>query len=79
MSSVEPGAGRKTKEDKIDHKAGIIFKIKIGDKVRKGDIIAELFSDSKTGISYAKERIDNSIIIRPQKSTRIKLIKKVVL
>lgn len=79
MSSVELGAGRKTKEDKIDHKAGIIFKIKIGDKVRKGDIIAELFSDSKTGISYAKERIDNSIIIRPQKSSRIKLIKKVIL
>ncbi|MEJ2493075.1 MAG: thymidine phosphorylase [Ignavibacteriaceae bacterium] len=36
MASLELGAGRKKLEDKIDPKAGIIFKIKIGDKVKKG-------------------------------------------
>lgn len=78
MASVELGAGRKTKEDKVDFKAGIIFKIKIGDKVKKGDQIAELFSDSKEGISAAKERIVNSISIGPNKPSGIKLIKKII-
>ncbi len=78
MSSVELGAGRRTKEDKIDPKAGIIFKIKIGDKVKKGDIIAELFSDLKEGIDSAKDRIMNAVIIDRSKPPALKLIKKII-
>ena len=47
-SSVVLGAGRKTKEDKIDHAAGIILRKKTGDKVQKGEVIAELFSNNES-------------------------------
>lgn len=76
MSAVELGAGRMTKEDKIDYKAGIIFNLKTGDKVGKGDTIAELFGDSDQGIKSAKERINNAITIGDNKPSKLKLIKK---
>ncbi len=79
MASLELGAGRKTKEDKIDPKAGIIFKVKIGTKVKKGDIISELYSDSKEGIKLAKERISNAVTISKSKPSGIKLIKKIII
>lgn len=79
MASLELGAGRKTKEDKIDHKAGIIFNFKIGDKVKEGDIIAKLFSDSKEGIKLAQKRISDAAIIGANKPIKIKLIKKTIL
>ncbi len=78
MASVELGAGRQTREDKIDPKAGIIFISKTGDKLSRGDTIAQLFSDSKEGIKQAKERLLSSIIIEKNKPPKIKLIKRLI-
>ena len=78
MSAIELGAGRKTKEDKIDHKAGIILNIKVGDKVQKGDLIAELFSDSGKGADLAGDRILKAISISKDKPAGLKLIKKMI-
>jgi len=39
------GAGRKTKDDAIDHSIGIYLKKKIGDKVEAGDPLAVFYSD----------------------------------
>ena len=55
MASLVLGAGRKTKEDKIDFKAGIILKKKIGDYIKMDDIICEVFSESRTKMKTAKE------------------------
>ena len=41
------GAGRSTMADKIDMTAGLILKKKTGDAVKKGDVIAELFTTDK--------------------------------
>ncbi|MBQ3894737.1 MAG: pyrimidine-nucleoside phosphorylase, partial [Clostridia bacterium] len=38
------GAGRISKEDPIDHAAGIVLAKKTGDSVKKGDVIATLFT-----------------------------------
>ena len=78
MAALELGAGRKTLEDKIDPKAGIIFKVKIGDKNKKGAVIAELHSQSMNKINMAKEMILNSIIYSKQKTTKPKLIKRII-
>ena len=78
MAALELGAGRKTMEDNIDPKAGIIFKFKIGDKVKKGDVIAELHSQSMDKIKTAKELILSVIKYSKQKTTKPKLIKKIV-
>ncbi len=78
MAALELGAGRLTKEDVIDPKAGIIFKLKIGDFVRKGTEIAELHSSSQVKIEKAKEKIYNSIMLKPNPVKRQKLIKKII-
>lgn len=46
-ASVILGAGRKKKEDKIDHAAGIVLFKKTGSRVQKGDALAELFSNDE--------------------------------
>ena len=78
MAAIDLGAGRKTKDDKIDPKAGIIFNCKIGDTINKGVVLAELYSDSKSGIDYAKKRIINSIKISKSKPQKLKLIKTII-
>ena len=47
--SIELGAGRKTKEDKVDHSVGIVLNKLVGEKVKAGDVLATL---------YVKEKID---------------------
>jgi len=79
MASLELGAGRKTLKDKIDPKAGIIIKKKIGDRVKKSEIIAELHSDSELKIKIAGKMILNSISYSNKKVTVPRLIKKIII
>lgn len=39
------GAGRKSKEDKIDYNAGVVIKKEIGDEVKEGDVLANLYTN----------------------------------
>lgn len=41
--SLDLGGGRKTKEDKIDPRVGIVLKKKIGDDVKVGDVLCTLY------------------------------------
>ena len=45
MAAKILGAGRKTKDDAIDHSIGIYLKKKVGDKVAVGDPLAVFYSD----------------------------------
>jgi pyrimidine-nucleoside phosphorylase len=78
MASLELGAGRLTKEDIIDPKAGIIFNVKIGEKLSKGDLIATTYSDSKAKLLKAQERILNSIILKETKTKKENIIKEII-
>jgi len=78
IASLELGAGRRTKEDIIDPKAGIIFYPKIGDRIKKGSVIAELYSDDKTKIETARKLVENSVTFSTKKTSKIKLIKKIL-
>jgi pyrimidine-nucleoside phosphorylase len=78
MAAIDLGAGRKTKDDKIDSKAGIIFNYKIGDTINKGVVLAELFSDSKSGMDNAKKRVSNAIKLSKSKPKKMKLVKEVI-
>lgn len=49
------GAGRQTKDDKIDYSAGIYLSAKTGDKVTKGDILATLFTSKKEAVLNAEK------------------------
>jgi thymidine phosphorylase len=78
MAAIDLGAGRITKDDKIDPKAGIIFNYKIGGIINKGAVLAELYSDSKSGMDVAKRRIIGAIKISKSKPHKPKLIKTII-
>src|SRR3989337_3151116 len=78
MAAVESGAGRRTKEDKIDPKAGIIFYSQIGSKINRGDVIAEVFTDNKTKLEIARDKILNSLTFSHTKTKKLKIIKKII-
>lgn len=39
------GTGRKTKDDKIDYNAGIVIRKEIGEEIKEGDILANLYTN----------------------------------
>ncbi|WP_337871698.1 thymidine phosphorylase [Ignavibacterium sp.] len=78
MAAIDLGAGRLKKEDKIDPKAGIIFNFKVGDKIRKADVIAEVFSDSKEKIKLAENRILKAVRLSNKQIKSPNLIKEII-
>ena len=78
MAALELGAGRRTKDDKIDPKAGIIFYPKIGNQINKGDVIAEVFTDNKAKLAVARNKILNSLTFSNTKTKKLKIIKKII-
>jgi thymidine phosphorylase len=79
LAAVELGAGRKTKEDKIDPKAGIIFYPKISNQITKGSVLAEVFSDDKRKLEIASKKIVDSLKFSKSKIKKLKLIKKIII
>ncbi len=56
VASLLLGAGRNTIEDVIDPSAGIILRKKTGDFVKKGDVIATLFTSTKSEMFAQSEK-----------------------
>lgn len=78
MAALELGAGRMKKEDKIEPKAGIIFRPKIGDYVKKGELVAELFCESERKMNHVKETFLDNIVFAREKTGKPRLIKKII-
>lgn len=57
ISSAILGAGRQSKTDSIDYGAGIILKKKVGDRIEKGEIIAELYTNNESSFSAAEKML----------------------
>lgn len=57
-ASMICGAGRANKGDTIDYTAGILLKIKKGDRVKAGDTIAEVFSNKAAVLDDAVQIIE---------------------
>ncbi|MBR1377399.1 MAG: pyrimidine-nucleoside phosphorylase [Bacilli bacterium] len=67
------GAGRNTMDDKIDYGAGIIMHKKLNDRVKKGEVIATLYS-SKKDLTDAFDKYGSSIVIGKTKIKKPKLV-----
>ncbi len=59
-TTVDMGAGRKKKEDMIDHAVGVIIHNKVGDKVNKGEALFTLHANTLDSLNKAQERILNA-------------------
>jgi len=72
FSAVELGAGREKIGDEIDPAVGFLIKKKVGDYVKKGDVIAKVLANDKNKAEVAKEKILSAYEISRTKSKRLK-------
>ncbi|OPZ92828.1 MAG: Pyrimidine-nucleoside phosphorylase [Firmicutes bacterium ADurb.Bin419] len=63
IASMILGAGRETKESVIDYSAGIKLNKKTGMAVRKGELIATLYSDDNEKLNAALKTLKKSLVI----------------
>ena len=57
VAALHLGAGRAAKDDVIDHRAGVVCRAKRGDKVEKGESVAEVHAADEGGAAAAVEEV----------------------
>jgi len=57
------GAGRARKEDPVSFGAGVMLKVKPGDRVRAGDVLFELRTDEQSRIPAARDLAADAVIV----------------
>lgn len=77
-ASLLLGAGRSKKEDTIQMGAGIMLSAKRGDYVRKGDLLASLYTDDADTLSAAKDELLSSYTFSSSKPDAAPLIYDVI-
>ncbi len=75
-AAMSLGAGRETKDDKIDMSVGLILSKKVNDNVNKGDTLAVIHHNNK-GLENCINKVKNAFIISNEKSNK-KLIYDIV-
>lgn len=78
VSALHLGAGRNTKEDKIDYKAGIVLSKKVGDSVEKGVTLCTLYASNPNLFEKAKAEFLSAVEISSKKPLDIILIKETI-
>lgn len=67
------GGGRLTKKDTIDHSVGVVMKVHIGDKVKVGDTLCEIYHNNGKGLKEAYSMLQQSILIGESKPAMHKI------
>jgi pyrimidine-nucleoside phosphorylase len=57
VAALHLGAGRRTKDDDIDHSVGVVCRRKRGDAVTRGDVLAEIHARDDAGASEAAQAV----------------------
>ena len=73
LASQAMGAGRKTKEDKLDYSVGYILKVRIGDRVEKDTPLCELHARNEAEADEAERAVRQAVEIGSQPVGRAKL------
>ena len=72
------GAGREKADDVIDPKAGIILLKKTGDHVKKGDILARLYTERENTLEVSKTTFLKALSFGIAKPEEAPLIYKII-
>lgn len=79
LCAMELGAGRKTKEDKIDYTAGIVLNKKVGEKIIAGDVLATLFTNNNKSVDEAKKLFLSALSFTDSVPKKSELIYKTII
>ncbi|MBU1019592.1 MAG: pyrimidine-nucleoside phosphorylase [Firmicutes bacterium] len=77
VAAMKLGAGRETKEDIIDPDVGIVLAKKIGDQVKKGDVLARLYNN-KSNISELMKEMQGAFTISSNHVEKEQIIFEIV-
>ena len=72
------GGGREKKEDTIDYGVGLIVRKKVGDLVKKGECIVEIYGNNKEKICEAEQMIQRAYVYSDMFVEKNQLIKYVI-
>jgi len=78
LASMQLGAGRQKKSDPIDLAAGVYLHKKIGSKVKKGDVLATLYTNKKKQLQSAMELILPAWRIEVKQKKQAAVVVKVI-
>jgi pyrimidine-nucleoside phosphorylase len=78
LASQHSGAGRATKEDGIDLSAGIMLFKKVGDSVKKGDLLATVYGNDQVRVDRGAQEAAGAFRIQEERPAENQLIKKVI-
>ena len=74
IASMELGAGREKKEDPIDYSAGIVLRKKVGDFVRKEEVLASFYSSEESKCRTAEQTFTQALSIQDARPKQTALI-----
>lgn len=77
-ASTALGAGRYTAEDVIDFAAGITVEKKVGDYVKKGDVLLHLYTNRLESLAEAKEILAGAYTINDNECKRAPIVHKII-
>jgi len=63
LAAVELGAGRSRKEDRVDPAAGLLWRKRLGDEVRAGEVLAELHAADRARLDSGEARLRGAVIL----------------
>jgi pyrimidine-nucleoside phosphorylase len=72
------GAGRRTKEDRIDPAVGIWMKKRLGDPVEEGEPLADFYVNDETNLEEAVSEFQRAITIEEQKPEPPELVRTII-
>lgn len=72
------GAGRERKDDQIDPGVGIVMKVRIGDRVKKGDVLYELHTSTHSKLVEAQALMEQAIVLSKREVKAPPLVHKVI-
>ena len=72
------GAGRATKEDEVDHAVGLKILKKVGDKIKKGEKIAEIYYNDAKNVEDSKNMILDAYVLQDEKVLEPKAILEII-
>lgn len=77
IASRDLGAGRLTKEDKLDLGAGILLNKKIGDYVNEGELLATLYTNKEDVVKDVAKRIEDAFSFSDDKEDYELILKEI--
>ena len=78
ICSLILGGGRETKESVIDLSVGLLLSKKVGDRVKKGEILATLYGNDAAALTEAAERYEAACHISSEPAKKRSLIRGMI-